>query len=128
MQWNWKRSFNLAGNGAPLGHNQAISHRIAEMKLRLDSVHRWVHECARLRDANKRITLASAQTKLYASEAFLLSSLDAVHILGASGLADDNPMAYLVLDAMARRLFYGSSEIQKNMIGALLGTGNVTLR
>ena len=110
-------------NGSHLGKNQAISHRIAEMKVRLDTIRLWVRECARLKDNNKRITLVSAQTKLVAAEAFLASSLDAVHILGSSGLLDENPMSALVSDALASRLFSGSSEIQKNIIAALLGTG-----
>ncbi len=107
-----------------LGHKQAISHKIADMKLRLDSSLLWVNECARLKDNNKRISLASAQTKLFAADAFLQSSLDAVHIMGASGLMATQKMAVLVQDAMASRLFSGSSEIQKNMIAALLGTGS----
>lgn len=110
-------------NGQHLGKNQAISHRIADMKLRLDTIRLWVNECARLKGNNKRITLASAQTKLMAAEAFLASSLDAVHILGGSGLLEENTMAGLVNDALASRLFSGSSEIQKNIIAALMGTG-----
>ena len=78
-------------NGTHLGKNQAISHKIADMKLRLDTIRLWVNECARLKDNNKRITLASAQTKLFAAEAFLQSSLDAVHILGSSALIDRQP-------------------------------------
>ena len=72
-------------------------------------------------DAGKRITLASAQAKLYASEAFLQSSLDAAHLLGAAGLEGELPG--LVHDAMAGRLLSGSSEIQKNIIAAMLGLG-----
>ena len=110
-------------NGIHLGKNQAISHKIAEMKLRLDTIRLWVNECARQKGGNKRITLTSAQTKLFAAEAFLQSSLDAVHILGSNGLTEASPMADLVNDALASRLFSGSSEIQKNIIAALLGTG-----
>jgi len=111
----------IAGN--PLGHKQSISHRIADMKTRLDSVRLWVQHCAALKDKRQRLMLASAQTKLFAGEAFLQSSLDAVQIFGASGLVDENPISQLVQDAMASRLFSGSSEIQKNIIAALLGTG-----
>ncbi|CAG0996090.1 partial L-prolyl-[peptidyl-carrier protein] dehydrogenase, partial [Gammaproteobacteria bacterium] len=75
-------------------------------------------------DAGQRLTLASAQTKLYAAEAFLQSSLDAVQILGASGLELGGAMTGLVNDALAGRLFSGSSEVQKNLIAALLGTGD----
>ncbi len=110
--------------GVHLGKHQAISHRIADMKLRLDTIALWLGECARLCDAGQRLTLASAQTKLYAAEAFLQSSLDAVQIMGAAGLESESAMAELVQDAMAGRLFSGSSEVQKNLIAALLGTGD----
>ncbi|MFN3919502.1 MAG: acyl-CoA dehydrogenase family protein, partial [Methylohalobius sp.] len=102
--------------------HQAISHRIAEMATRLETVRLWLKECARLADAGERLSLASAQTKLVASEAFLTSSLDAVHILGAPGL-EEAGFAEWINDAAAGRLFSGSSEIQKNLIAALIGTG-----
>lgn len=128
MEWQLKTVIQFSRqrrvNDHHLGKNQAISHKISEMKLRLDTIQLWVNQCARLKDNKKRITLASAQTKLYAAEAFLQSSLDAVHILGASGLVESSPMAQLVDDAMASRLFSGSSEIQKNIIASLLGTGD----
>lgn len=127
MQWQLEQviqfSRNRRVNGAHLGANQAISHKIAEMKCRLETCLLWVNECARLKDAGKRISLASAQTKLFASEAFLQSSLDAVHIMGAAGLIEENKMTTLTQDALVSRLFSGSSEIQKNIIAALLGTG-----
>lgn len=119
-----KFSRERKSNDSHLGKNQAISHKIAEMKIRLDTIQLWVNQCAQLKDNNKRITLASAQTKLYASEAFLQSSLDTVQILGSRGLIEGNPMQQLVNDALASRLFSGSSEIQKNIIAALLGTGD----
>ena len=111
-------------HGAHLGKNQAVSHKIADMKLRLDSTRLWIRECARLKDEHKRITLASAQTKLFAAEAFLQSSLDAVQSLGGHGLAEPGRITEWVDDALASRLFSGSSEIQKNIIAALLGTGD----
>ena len=106
-----------------LGKHQAISHRIADMRTRLDTVLLWLRECARLAEAGKRITLVSAQTKLIASQAFLQSTLDAIHILGARGLEENSMMAGWLNDAAAGRLFSGSTEIQKNLIAALLGTG-----
>ena len=127
MQWQLEQVIQFSRqrrvNQQQLGANQAISHKIAEMKCRLETCLLWVNECARLKDSGKRISLASAQTKLFASEAFLQSSLDAAHILGANGLIAEKKMTALVQDAMASCLFSGSSEIQKNMIAALIGTG-----
>ena len=123
MEWQLKQAVDHAKNPdvttVQLQQYQAITHKIAQMKLRLDTARLWVHRCANLLDSGKRITSASAQTKLYASEAFLQSSLDLVHIFGASGLTKE--LTALVNDAMAGRLMSGSSEIQKNIIAAMLG-------
>ena len=125
MQWQLEQTRNFvrsrsSGMGR-LSDLQAISHKIAEMKLRLETSRLWIQRCATLCDKGKRITLESAQTKLFASEAFLQNSLDASPVMGASGL--ENGMSSLVLDAMAGRLLSGSSEIQKNIIASMLGLG-----
>jgi alkylation response protein AidB-like acyl-CoA dehydrogenase len=127
MAWQLERviehSRTRRSGDAHLGRHQAIGHRIADMKLRLDTLDLWLRECARLCDEGQRLTLAAAEAKLYAAEAFLQSSLDAVQIFGASGLTADGGLADLVQDALAGRLFSGASEVQKNIIAALLGTG-----
>ena len=128
MQWQLEQvvqySRQRTSGTVHLGKHQAISHTIADMKLRLDTIQLWLEHCATLCDNQQRITLSAAQTKLYASEAFLQSSLDAAHLHGAHGLEPGSGLAELVADAMAGRLFSGSSEIQKNIIAALLGTGD----
>ena len=125
MQWQLDEVVTFARTrqvkGAPLCENQAISHRIAEMKLRLETVRLWVAKCADHCDRSKRITVESAATKWYASEAFLNSCLDSVQVFGTRGLEGEH--VALVQDAMAGRLFSGSTEIQKNIIAAMLGMG-----
>jgi len=127
MQWQLDRVTRYCRkrmvNGVSLGSKQSISHKIADMATRLDTVQLWIENCARLKDENKRISDVSAKTKLFASEAFLASSLDAVQILGALGLIKEEKMSQLVLDAMAGKLLSGSSELQKNIIAGLLGLG-----
>ncbi len=126
MQWQLDETIRytrtrVSGPGA-LSEQQDIRHKIAGMKLRLETARLWIKNCAERLDQGKRITLESAQAKLYASEAFLQSSLDASHIQGAKGM--QNELSDLVLDAMAGRLLSGSSEIQKNIISAMLGLGS----
>ncbi|MGZ8217406.1 acyl-CoA dehydrogenase family protein [Methylomagnum sp.] len=127
MEWQLEQAIHHSrvrrSGEAHLGRHQAIGHRIAEMKLRLDTVGLWLRECARAADAGERLSLPAAQTKLYAAEAFLQSCLDAVQIFGAAGLEAESGMAALVQDALAGRLFSGSSEMQRNIIAGLVGTG-----
>lgn len=128
MEWQLERVVDYSrrrqSGESHLGKHQAISHTIANMKLRLETINLWLNQCATLSENQHRIALCAAQTKLYSSEAFMQSCLDAVHIMGAYGLEPDTGMAELVTDAIAGRLFSGSSEIQKNIIAALLGTGD----
>lgn len=128
MQWQLTEVIQYAKkriiNKEPLGNNQAISHRIAEMKLRFDILGLMICNCANLKDNNRRITLESSEVKLYASESFLQSSLDAVQIMGSKGIETTEVMGRCVQDAVAGRIFSGSSEIQKNIISALVGIKN----
>lgn len=125
MQWQLDEVVKYAKrriiHNEPLGSNQAVSHRIAEMKLRLDILNLLIYNCANLKDNRRRITLESSEVKLYASEVFLASSLDAVQIMGSKGIEVAEKMGTFVQDALAGRIFSGSSEIQKNIIAALLG-------
>lgn len=111
--------------GKPLAARQAISHRIARMQLRADTLDLWLDACARKRDSGQRISLLAAQCKLFGSEAFLENSLDAVHILGGQGLLPDAHMGKLVGDAVAGRLLAGSSEIQLNLMAKWLSLSRV---
>ena len=125
MQWQLDQVIKYSrtriyGSGT-LSELQDIAHKIAGMKLRLDTSRLWIKRCAELMDQGKRITVESAQTKLYASESFMQSSLDASHLQGAKGLG--NEFADFVLDAMAGLLMSGSSEVQKNIIASMIGVG-----
>ncbi|RTK96788.1 MAG: acyl-CoA dehydrogenase [Neisseriaceae bacterium] len=110
-------------NGQSLGKNQSISHKIADMSIRLETTRLWIYHCARLADQHKKITFPSSHSKIYASESFLQSSLDAIQIMGAKGLEPSQELSQFVIDAIACRLLSGSTEIQKNIISGLLGIG-----
>jgi alkylation response protein AidB-like acyl-CoA dehydrogenase len=125
MQWQLAQIIKYSrtriyGSGT-LSELQDIAHKITGIKLRLDTSRLWIKKCAERMDQGKRITLESAQAKLYASEAFMQSSLDASHIQGAKGL--ENEFSDFILDAMAGLLMSGSSEVQKNIIASMLGIG-----
>ena len=59
--------------GRPIGENQAVSHRLVEMKLRLETARLLVYQLAWLIDAGWPTSLESALTKLHLSESFVAS-------------------------------------------------------
>ena len=108
-------------NGSTLNQMQAISHRIADLYLKLETMKLWIDQCIQLKLDKKRITLASSYTKLFCAENYLFICTEILHLMGAIGFDKKLPYMQLVNDAMAARLFSGSSEVQKNIICGLKG-------
>lgn len=103
--------------------NQIIRHKIAELALSLETMRLWVYKCAKMKDDGERIHLASSYVKLCASELYLKYTLELTQMFGAAGLEKCFGVSQAVLDALAGRLMSGSSEIQKDIISALIGSG-----
>jgi len=108
--------------GKAIGSFQAVSHRIADMKTRLDLSRMLLYRAAAAKDAG-RAPVEAAQAKLFISEAFLESSIDAVRVAGGAGYLADAAAANDLRDAMGGPLFSGTSDIQRNIIAGFLGLG-----
>ncbi|MFD5558637.1 acyl-CoA dehydrogenase family protein [Streptomyces sp. NPDC127068] len=107
--------------GSPIGRFQAVSHRIAEMKVRLDAARALVHRVGALKDAGEEASTEAAVAKLFVSEAYLESSLDAVRVHGAGGYLSGSPQALHLRDSVGSVLHSGTSDIQRNIIASALG-------
>lgn len=107
--------------GAPIGSFQAVSHRLAEMKLRLETAHLMLYRIAALLDSGTATDLDAALTKLHLSESFVQSSLDALQIHGGSGYVSETGLERDVRDALGGRIYSGTSEMQRNVIARHLG-------
>ncbi len=107
--------------GAPIGSFQAISHRLAEMRVRLQTSQLMLYRTAGLLDAGTATDLDAAMTKLHLSEALVQSSLDALQVHGGAGYVTETGLERDVRDALAGRIYSGTSEMQRNVIARHLG-------
>lgn len=107
--------------GKPIGKNQAISHRIADMKANLDAACELVYRVGRLKDAGKNATMEAACAKLFVSEMHMKFSMDALRIYGAQGYLAESPAGRGLRDAIASVIYSGTSDIQRNIIATELG-------
>jgi hypothetical protein len=107
--------------GQPIGSFQAVSHRIADMKLRLETSHLMLYRMAALFDAGTATDMDSAMTKLHLSESLVQSSMDAVQIHGGYGYMTETGLERDVRDSIASRLYSGTSELQRALIAGQLG-------
>ncbi|MGH2784124.1 MAG: acyl-CoA dehydrogenase family protein [Actinomycetota bacterium] len=107
--------------GQPIGKFQAISHRIVEMKLRLETSRLLLYRLGWAMGEGKASALDSALAKLHLSESYLTSSMDALQIHGGYGYMTEYELEREVRDAFGSRLYSGTSDIQRNIAARILG-------
>ncbi|MGV9894154.1 acyl-CoA dehydrogenase family protein [Streptomyces tendae] len=107
--------------GRRLSDFQAVSHRIAEMKLRAESARLLLYRACWEMDQGSPATLSVALSKLAVSEAALSSALDAVRIFGGRGYQRADRIESALRDAVPSVLFSGTSDIQREIITRELG-------
>jgi alkylation response protein AidB-like acyl-CoA dehydrogenase len=104
-----------------LGQHQAIAHRIADMKLRLEAARLLLYRACWLIDRNEEAALEVSLAKLAVSEAAIRSGLDAIQIHGGLGYIVDSGVEQMLRDAIPATIFSGTSEIQRDIIARRLG-------
>lgn len=107
--------------GQPIGRFQAVSHRIADMKVRLETARLMLYKVAWLAGQGKSATTEAAIAKLYLSESFVASSLDAIKIHGGYGYLTEMEVERDLRDAIGGTLYSGTSDIQRNLIAHMVG-------
>lgn len=107
--------------GKPIGKYQAISHKIAEMHVRLELSKLVLYKVAWLKSQGRRAPVESAIAKLFVSESYVENCMEALQIHGAYGYSAEMDFEKNLRDSIAGKIYSGSSEIQKNIIASLLG-------
>lgn len=107
--------------GKPIGKFQSVANRLVDMKVRLDTCRPLVYRIGALKDASKDATIEAAVAKLYVSESFVKSCLDAVQVFGGYGYMQEQQVERDLRDSVGSTLYSGTSEIQRNIIARGLG-------
>jgi hypothetical protein len=107
--------------GQPIGSFQAVSHKIVDMKLRLEGARMMLYRFGWLLEADQATALDSALTKLHVSDSFVASSLDALQIHGGYGYMTEYELERETRDAIGSRIYSGTSEIQRRIAAVQLG-------
>jgi alkylation response protein AidB-like acyl-CoA dehydrogenase len=102
--------------GQPIGKFQSVANRIVDMKLRYETARLLIYKVGWLMLENKSADIDAAMAKLYVSESFVKSCLDAVQVHGASGFLTEYEVERDLRDSVGSTLYSGTSEIQRNII------------
>lgn len=107
--------------GKPIGKNQAVSHRIADMKLRLESARWMLYRACWLLDRGRVSGMDCSLAKLAVSEAAVRSSLDVVQIHGAAGIMTETGLEAGLRDVIPGTIYSGTSEMHREIVARGLG-------
>jgi alkylation response protein AidB-like acyl-CoA dehydrogenase len=106
--------------GRPIAHFQAIAHKLAEMKVRLEACRTAVYRAAWLKQNGQPHQMEASIAKFMCGEMSVQNALDAIQIHGGYGYLRDFPVERALRDAKLGSIGGGTSEIQKLIISRLL--------
>ena len=109
--------------GQPISSFQHVSGKLVDMQLRLEASRLLLYKFGWLKGLERTAILESAMAKLFISESWVQSSQDAIQIHGARGYLTEHEIERDLRDALASRLYSGTSEIQRRLIAQWMGLG-----
>ena len=105
-------------HGGPISNLQAIQFKIADMSTKIAAARLLIYHASDLKDKGESYTKEAAQAKLYASEACMEITTQAIQVLGGNGYTKEYPVERYFRDAKICEIYEGTSEIQRIVIAA----------
>ena len=102
--------------GKPISKFQAIAFKLADMATEIEASELLLRKAAYLKDHKQNLTKLGAMAKMYASEASVRISNEAVQIFGGYGYTKDFPVEKFYRDSKLTTIGEGTTEIQKLVI------------
>lgn len=102
--------------GKPIHKHQAIAFKLADMATKVEAARLLCLKAAYLKDKGEDFSKYSAMAKLYASEAAMWISTEAVQVHGGYGYVKEYHVERLMRDAKITQIYEGTSEIQRIVI------------
>ncbi|MGD9954859.1 MAG: acyl-CoA dehydrogenase family protein [Candidatus Nanopelagicales bacterium] len=107
--------------GRPIGDNQAIAFKLADMEMRAHTSRlAWYDAAARMR-AGAPYKKQAAIAKLHSSESAVTNAREATQIHGGYGFMNEYPVARMWRDSKILEIGEGTSEVQRMLIARELG-------
>lgn len=102
--------------GKEIMHHQAIQFKLADMATKIEAARLLCLRAAWEKDNNLDYTLSSSMAKVFASEAAMWTTTEAVQIHGGYGFVKEYHVERLMRDAKITQIYEGTSEVQRIVI------------
>ncbi len=104
--------------GKPIGFQQSISFKLADMATKLRCARFLIYSAAELKQEHAPYGMESAMAKMYASDIALEVTNDALQIYGGSGFMKGMEVERAYRDAKITTIYEGTNEIQRVVIAS----------
>lgn len=106
--------------GKAIGKYQAVSHKLADLKVNLEASRLLLYRSATKLDRTRAVSLDAAMTKLFVSESLVKGAMDVLQVFAGYGYSVEYEIEREVRDAIGSRIYSGTSDIQRNIIASWL--------
>ncbi|WP_432837460.1 acyl-CoA dehydrogenase family protein [Dactylosporangium sp. CA-092794] len=123
LRWTMEHVRQRQAFGAPIGALQATRFRLAELVTEVDVVQAYVDRCLLALNAGRLSAVDAAKAKLAGTELQGRVVDACLQLHGGYGYMLEYPIARAFIDARVSRIYGGTSEIMKEIIGRSLELG-----
>jgi alkylation response protein AidB-like acyl-CoA dehydrogenase len=95
---------------------QGLRFMLADMATAVSAARALTLHAARLRDAGRPYGIEAAKAKLFATDAAMRVTTDAVQVLGGAGYVSDHPVERYMREAKVLQIVEGTNQIQRLVI------------
>ncbi|EGO61822.1 acyl-CoA dehydrogenase [Acetonema longum] len=107
--------------GKPIATQQAIAFMLADMATKVEASRLLVYRAAYLKEKGLSYSKEAAMAKMYASDAAMAVTTDAVQIFGGYGYSREYPVERLMRNAKITQIYEGTNQVQRIVVsGAIL--------
>ncbi len=109
----------------PIAENQGIQFMLADMATKVEAARLLVYNVAEMIDrGEKNFSKYSSMAKLFASDAAMEVTNDAIQVLGGYGYITEYPAERMMRDAKITQIYEGTNQIQRLVIARALLTAH----
>lgn len=116
---NWSKKRKQFGRS--ISSNQALAHKLVNLKIRYEAARALLHAAANKMDKNLNATIEISSSKILISDLAIDISLANLNVLGGRGYLNESGAGQKIADTVSSTIYSGTNDLHRNRIAASLG-------
>ena len=116
---NWSKERKQFGKS--ISSNQALAHKLVNLKVRYESTRALLYHAAEKMDKHQDATIEISSSKILVSELAIDIALTNLNVMGGHGYLNESGAGQIVADTLSAPIYSGTNDVHRNRIAAALG-------